>query len=136
MLRNLNYLRHCFRVSGIRFKSSNVEINENEPVKFSTSRAASRGPVPLISKINDDMPWYQPYVVIGSVAIFMLYFCVLREESDIDREFDKTLYDRIKGLEKEQLLQSYRYNKEHGKSVIEIEERLLEIEKAEKELQL
>lgn len=82
------------------------------------------------------MPWYQPYVVIGSVAIFMLYFCVLREESDIDREFDKTLYDRIKGLEKEQLLQSYRYNKEHGKSVIEIEERLLEIEKAEKELQL
>lgn len=79
------------------------------------------------------MPWYQPYSVVGSVAVLLIYFCILREESDIDREFDKTLYQRIKGLEKEQLLQTYRFNKEHGKSVVEIEERLKELEEIEKQ---
>lgn len=74
------------------------------------------------------MPWYQPYSVVGSVAIFLIYFCILREESDVDLEFDKTLYDRIKGMEKQQLLQSYRFNKEQGLSVADIEKRLQEIE--------
>lgn len=74
------------------------------------------------------MPWYQPYSVVGSVAVFLIYFCVLREESDVDLEFNKTLYDRIKGLEKHQLLQTYRYNKENGLSVEDIEKRLQEIE--------
>lgn len=78
------------------------------------------------------MPWYQPYVVLGSVTVFLLYFCVFREESDVDQEFDKTLYDRIKGLEKEQLLQSYKFYKENGKDVFEIEQRLKEIEEEEK----
>lgn len=77
------------------------------------------------------MPWYQPFSVVGSVAVFLIYFCVLREENDLDLEFDKTLYDRIKGLEKEQLLQSYRFNKEHGKSVDDIERRLKELEEKE-----
>lgn len=86
---------------------------------------------PVIKKVKSDMPWYQPYSVIGSVAAFMIYFCILREESDIDTEFSKTLYDRIKGLEKEQLLQSYRYNKEHNLSVVEIEQRLKELESIE-----
>lgn len=80
------------------------------------------------------MPWYQPYVVIGSVTVFLLYFCVFREESDVDLEFNKTLYERIKGLEKEQLLQSYKFNKEHGKEVFEIEQRLIEIEEEEKQV--
>lgn len=80
------------------------------------------------------MPWYQPYSVITSIAVFLIYFCVLREENDIDTEFTKTLYDRIKGLEKEQLLQSYKFNKEHGKSVADIEARLKEIEESETKL--
>lgn len=78
------------------------------------------------------MPWYQPYVVVGSVTVFLVYFCVLREESDVDQEFNKTLYERIKGLEKEQLLQSYKFNKENGKEVFEIEQRLKEIEDEER----
>lgn len=78
-----------------------------------------------------DMPWYQPYSVLASVSVFMIYFFILREENDVDMEFSKTLYSRIKGLEKEQLLQSYRYNKENNLSVVEIEKRLQEIEMEE-----
>jgi hypothetical protein len=41
------------------------------------------------SKINEnsscfsyrEVPWFQTYVVCGSVAIFLIYFCVLREEN-------------------------------------------------------
>lgn len=82
------------------------------------------------------MPWYQPYSVVASVAVFLIYFCMLREENDVDLEFTKTLYDRVHGLEKEQLLQSYRFNKETGKSVLEIEKRLKEIEEEEAKTKL
>lgn len=87
----------------------------------------------MIKSRPTDMPWYQPYSVVASVTVFLIYFCILREESDVDLEFSKTLYERIKGLEKEQLLQSYRYNKENGLSVTDIEKRLKEIEDNEKE---
>lgn len=111
--------------------SSKLEASENEPIKFSTSEAARKTVAPVMRRVTSNMPWYQPYSVVTSVAVFLIYFCVLREESDIDKEFDKTLYERIKGLEKEQLIQSYKYNKEQGKSVAEIELRLKELEQAD-----
>uniref|UniRef100_A0A1Q3FF17 Putative conserved plasma membrane protein n=1 Tax=Culex tarsalis TaxID=7177 RepID=A0A1Q3FF17_CULTA len=73
---------------------------------------------------NQDMPWYQPYVVIASMAVFLLYFCVLREENDIDRSLEKSLYEHIPGLEEKQLVVSYHYNKENGLPTLEIEQRM------------
>lgn len=108
-----------------------MEVNENEPIKFSTSPAAKKTTAPVLRRTNIEMPWYQPYSIVGSLTVFLIYFCILREENDIDKEFDKTLYERIKGLEKEQLIQTYKFNKEHGKSVEDIERRLKELEDAE-----
>ncbi|KAI5631888.1 CCSMST1 family domain-containing protein [Phthorimaea operculella] len=118
--------RRCFKFYSTQ--KAEVELDETGPVKFSTSQAARKTVRPVVRKVNTDMPWYQPYSVIASVTVFMLYFCVFREENDVDKEFTKTLYERIKGLEKEQLLQSYKFNKEHGKPVAEIEARLKELE--------
>ncbi|XP_049868864.1 uncharacterized protein LOC126368758 [Pectinophora gossypiella] len=109
------------------------ELMENEPIKFSTSLAARKTVRPVVKKTKIDMPWYQPYSVIGSVTVFLIYFCLLREENDMDGELTKTLYERMQGLEKVQLLQSYQFNKEHGKSVVEIEKRLKEIEEQERQ---
>ncbi|XP_028174215.1 uncharacterized protein LOC114362853 [Ostrinia furnacalis] len=136
MNRNLLLYSRCFRTRRpSRLFSSKVEPNENEPIKFSTSPAARKTTIPVIRKPSkNDMPWYQPFCVTGSLAVFLIYFCVLREENDVDLEFNKTLYDRIKGLEKEQLIQTYRFNKEHGKSVEDIEQRLKEIEAEEQKL--
>ncbi|KAJ0176995.1 hypothetical protein K1T71_007004 [Dendrolimus kikuchii] len=134
MLRSFNSVRSSFILNrSRRLLSSKVqtEINENEPIKFSTSPAAQRMLGLTPKRTNISMPWYQPYSVVMSVTVFLLYFCVFREENDVDLEFNKTLYERIKGLEKQQLLQTYRYNKEHGKSVEDIERRLLEIEAEE-----
>lgn len=90
--------------------------------------AARPGVASVVRSPEVTTPWYQPYVVCGSVAVFLIYFCILREENDIDSEFDKTLYERLSGLEKTQLIQSYKFNKEHGKDTADIERRLKEIE--------
>jgi hypothetical protein len=59
----------------------------------------------------------------------LLYFCVFREENDIDEELGKTLYDRIEGLEERQLHVALKYNSEHGKDTSAIVERLKELQK-------
>lgn len=71
--------------------------------------------------------WYQPYVISLSLTVFLIYFCILREESDIDLELEKNLYDRIPGLEERQLVVSHTYNKEHGLEVADIEKRMTEL---------
>ncbi|XP_038211763.1 uncharacterized protein LOC119832209 [Zerene cesonia] len=134
MNKSFHPLRNYIRIFRGRSFSNKVEnVNENAPIKFTTSGAAKASIRPILAKPRN-MPWYQPFSVVGSVAVFLIYFCVFREESDIDSEFEKTLYDRIKGLEKRQLLISYRFNKENGRSVVEIEQRLKEIEEEEAKL--
>uniref|UniRef100_A0A1L8D923 Uncharacterized protein n=1 Tax=Nyssomyia neivai TaxID=330878 RepID=A0A1L8D923_9DIPT len=71
--------------------------------------------------------WYQPYVVMGCLIIFMIYFCIIREENDIDLELQKTLYERIDGLEEAQLRIRHKYNIENGLDVKDIEARLKEL---------
>jgi hypothetical protein len=59
----------------------------------------------------------------------LLYFCVFREENDIDEELGKTLYDRIDGLEERQLQMALKYNSEHGQDTSAIVTRLKELQK-------
>lgn len=75
----------------------------------------------------DDVPWFQTYVVCGSVAIFLIYFCILREENDVDLELEKSLYDRVPGLEHTQLVINYKYNRENNIDNTDIVARLKEI---------
>lgn len=123
-----NYIQLVHRTQRCYCKKIEV-TDENAPIKFSTSPAAKpKIIIPFKRDARQSMPWYQPIVVVTSVAAFLIYFCILREESDIDEEFSKTLYDRIDGLEKMQLIQAYKTYKEEGKSVVEIEKRLQELE--------
>lgn len=75
----------------------------------------------------EDVPWYQTYVVCGSVAIFLIYFCILREENDVDLEFEKSLYDRVPGLESTQLVINYKYNLENSNDNTDIVKRMKEL---------
>lgn len=75
----------------------------------------------------EDVPWFQTYVVCGSVAIFLIYFCILREENDIDLELGKSLYDRVPGLEQTQLVVNYKYNIENNKDNSQIINRMKEL---------
>lgn len=74
------------------------------------------------------MPWFQPYIISLSLVVFLVYFCVLREENDVDRQLERTLYDHIEGLEEKQLEISLAYNQQHGIDTRDIEERLVQLE--------
>lgn len=69
------------------------------PIRYSQSRAsqwkAEYNRVPQINRV-----WYTPYVVSGSVAFFLIYFCILREENDFDEIIYRPLPETLKGIEK------------------------------------
>lgn len=88
--------------------------------KASLSREGVRKP--------DNRLSYEPMVILGSFTVFLIYFTILREENDIDKELGRTLYSRISGLEEVQLKINLKYNQEHNLSTKEIEDRLREIE--------
>ncbi|XP_036230147.1 uncharacterized protein [Bactrocera oleae] len=101
--------------------------SSNEPIKFFGSQAATWRARDTRSGGSEDMLWFQPYVISGSLAAFLLYFCVLREENDIDKRLEGNLFDQVTGLEEVQLTVNYKYNKDNGLDTSEIEKRLLEL---------
>ncbi|EDW31583.1 GL10884 [Drosophila persimilis] len=106
----------------------------NEPIQFFGSQAATWRARDTRSGGDDESLWYQPYVISASLAVFLLYFCCLREESDIDERLGGNLYDHVSDMEEVQLTVNYRYNKEHGLDTKEQEKRLIEIGVDMKEL--
>ena len=73
-------------------------VDENEPVKYSTSQASKHRPLDTFLVKKKPPPWYQPFSILFSVYGFLLYFCVLREENDWDDELGKSIFERIPGL--------------------------------------
>ncbi|OXU20521.1 hypothetical protein TSAR_015772 [Trichomalopsis sarcophagae] len=78
---------------------SKKSVDLEKPIEFSSSRAA-QWKAEYTRSPPSDMVWFTPYVVSGSVAIFMLYFCVLREENDIDEMIYRPLPETLEGIEK------------------------------------
>uniref|UniRef100_A0A1A9UUN3 Uncharacterized protein n=1 Tax=Glossina austeni TaxID=7395 RepID=A0A1A9UUN3_GLOAU len=99
----------------------------DEPIPFFGSHASVWRAKSTRSGGSDEYLWYQPYVISGSLTIFLLYFCVFREENDIDQKLDGDLFQHVKGLEEVQLTMNYKYNKEHGLDTRDIEKRLKEL---------
>ncbi|XP_014270587.1 uncharacterized protein [Halyomorpha halys] len=133
MLRNFSYAGKNLlrRYPTMMSQVCSVQNTANdEPVKFTTSKASQWKASFTRSgeKEEDEAAWFQPYVVSLSVVIFMVYFCVLREENDIDEKLGTSLYDRIEGLEEAQLRILLRYNLENGKETADIKKRIRELE--------
>ncbi|XP_076680311.1 uncharacterized protein LOC143375264 [Andrena cerasifolii] len=55
------------------------------PIKYSTSRAAKAPAVHTIGRYSN-YPAHQTIVISMSLTVFLLYFCVFREENDIDQQ--------------------------------------------------
>ena len=65
------------------------------------------------------------------LAAFMLWFFVLREESDWDEEITRNLYDRAPNLEKTNLVTAINYYQRNGMDPGPLLRRLKELEDAE-----
>lgn len=94
------------------------------------SEAAKITAAQVRSGSSQSAPWYQTYVISLSLSVFMVYFFILREESDIDMEFSKSLYDRISGLEEQNLNVVLEYNRNNKLPTADIERRLEEIRRS------
>lgn len=114
-------------------KEEDSNVIEDAPVKYSTSAASTFKAACTRSGVKTERLWYEPYVIIGSLTVFMIYFTILREENDLDEELQQTLYDRIEGMEETQLKIAIAYNKEHGGDCSKLIARLEELQ-GEKEM--
>lgn len=87
--------------------------------KAKTNRVGTNDP--------DEMFYYQPMIVVASMAIFMIYFFILREENDIDAHLRKDIFEVIPELEKSTLITLYKYNLEQNIDNTEVIKRFIEI---------
>ncbi|XP_011066058.1 PREDICTED: protein CCSMST1 [Acromyrmex echinatior] len=91
-----------------RNQSTTLESEDDfdKPIKYSTSKAATMRIEEYRDPYGDSRPWYQGYVVSASLAVFLIYFCILREENDIDNliycDLNETL-SKVKREEEEKL---------------------------------
>ncbi|EFN69072.1 hypothetical protein EAG_02835, partial [Camponotus floridanus] len=80
-------------------ETDNDDVND-EPIKFSSSKAASMRINEYRQPSEYEEPWYQIYSIVFSLAAFLIYFCILREENDIDSILYTNLEDTLKKVEK------------------------------------
>lgn len=124
----VKHLQQNSRLIHARFssKASAEEVND-APLSYLNSPAANYLARHSRTHGSDDTLWYQPLVVTFSVAAILIYFCILREESDVDEELGKTLFERLPGLEQKQLELLREFNLDRGLDVDKIEKRLDEL---------
>ncbi|CAH1100047.1 unnamed protein product [Psylliodes chrysocephalus] len=124
--------RVCKRDFGLSTKLLKDDPEDIGPIKFSASPASKYKARSTRTGYYEPRLWYEPYVIMTSISVFLVYFMFLREENDIDEDLGRNLYSRIEGLEELQLRQSLEYNLAHGKESAAIVKRLKEIEEEKK----
>ncbi|XP_017786341.1 PREDICTED: uncharacterized protein LOC108569340 [Nicrophorus vespilloides] len=118
--------------SWVRMYSNGEEIN-NTPIKFTTSGAAKWRAENTRKGPDNKRLWFEPHVILASLSVFMVYFCYLREENDLDKELQRTLYSRIEGLEEHQLKVSLEYGEGRGEDTSKLRQRLDELQQQQQE---
>jgi len=119
-------VRHVATSPIIRVRLSK-NLFDDGPVKFTKSGAYNLNPLMANQARRERTPWFQGPLVAISALSCLLYFAVLREESDVDYELTGRLYDRVDGLEKADLINSIKFNEEQGMDTRKLKERLREI---------
>uniref|UniRef100_UPI0037E73F6C ubiquinol-cytochrome c reductase complex assembly factor 4 isoform X2 n=1 Tax=Semicossyphus pulcher TaxID=241346 RepID=UPI0037E73F6C len=94
----LNSVRSLTLTSQRSARPDEEQEVKNEPIKFSTSKASHR-----TWKVHRSMgsqhkrPLWK-VIPFSLLATTFLLWCVLREETDIDKKLEKQLYEQLPGL--------------------------------------
>lgn len=105
---------------------SKEEIENEAYVKYSKSKASNFKTSESYRDFEAGGPPSQWYFVTYSTMIFLLYFCVLREENDMD----ENLYEPFSGNEKiySEILKVQLKNNQSSNSIEEIKAKIKELE--------
>jgi len=106
------------------------DVDRDVPLKYTTSKAHDHSPFETFLSPTSTAPWYQPYIILMSCTVFLVYFCVLREENDLDQELGRSLFEKIPGLEEKSMLAGIRNAKDGGEDTTERERQLIQLRKA------
>ncbi|XP_011176202.1 uncharacterized protein LOC105208132 [Solenopsis invicta] len=96
-------IRHKWNTVSSKNQNATMESEDDDtdqPIKYSTSKAANMRIDEYRDPVGDTYPWYQGYIVSLSIAVFLGYFCILREENDIDLMLHTDLGESLKTMEK------------------------------------
>jgi len=108
--------------------SSSGDDLADKPIKFSTSEANKRRSYDTF--VNEsNAPWYQIHCIMGSLAVFLIYFCVLREENDVDEQMGQSIWERIPSLQEQNLMHKIREGEVAGTDVGKLKNELEELQK-------
>lgn len=80
------------------------EDDLDKPIKYSTSKASTMRIDEYRDPHGDSVPWYQGLAIAGSFAVFLIYFCILREENDIDDMIYSDLNETLSRAKREEEL--------------------------------
>merc|ERR1712111_68086 len=119
----------CQKCLASQKKTLDDEVDD-EPIKFTGSAASKTMPHYLNEHVEDN-PTSRTISIGLSLTAFMLWFFVLREESDWDDNISRSLYDRVDHLEKTNLITAINYYQRNGMDARPLVKRLKEIEEEE-----
>lgn len=120
----------CQCISSNRLSTSvvlckNPAAREDKPYPFISQYKQNKYRVTDTFKAPENYTWkYQPFVMIGCMTIFFIYFCILREEHDTDEWLSRSLYETVPGLEEQDLKRRIKLYQSLGKDTNVLEKRL------------
>lgn len=108
-------------------------VDSDAPVKFSTSDGFAPNPFTPRGTMSPPRPNFEFRSIQLSVIAFLVYFCILREENDIDERIREpgNLYDVLEGLERKKLEEQLKTRTDKGLDTKAIRMRLSELRKDE-----
>ncbi|XP_023212099.1 uncharacterized protein LOC111614955 [Centruroides sculpturatus] len=124
----LKICHNCFRISTnlyfLRRISSKIS-DDDQPIKFSSSKAANWKAKNSLEGVQSDTPKSQGFVIAICLSTFLIYFCVLREENDIDEMLgSQSAWKQVPGLEEGLIKAAIQEHKKLGKDTSELENAL------------
>uniref|UniRef100_A0A8C9SDS5 Ubiquinol-cytochrome c reductase complex assembly factor 4 n=1 Tax=Scleropages formosus TaxID=113540 RepID=A0A8C9SDS5_SCLFO len=92
-------LRSLFLTSPRCRKSQSPDDEDlGKPIKFSTSKASHRTwKVEISLGSQHQRPWWK-VLPVSLVGVAFVLWCIFREESEIDQQLEKQLYEHLPGL--------------------------------------
>jgi len=94
-------IKNKWTSASIKDQSKALETEEDDqPIKYSTSKAANMRIDEYRDPQGDKYPEYQGIVISLSLIVFLGYFCILREENDIDLLFNTDLETVLSNAQK------------------------------------
>lgn len=116
-------IRHTSRRGTVEPNEEPLDFDPNKPIPYFSSGLYKTEGIHYDHKAAAKSTDYnRSLIAMGSVALFMFYFCILRGENDVDDELSRDFFHQF-GEEAAELKKTYEHNVKHNLPVTDILDR-------------